>query len=353
MSEWQSSEARAGRGGRRARWKGGSGSGQSPQRAVPKVTCPCCLSQQLSGARLCGDCGAQLPKSQAPAAQPRAPQAQVQAGNGQAEQGRIAPPEAPVIAAQGAPPSMAHEAPGLEEQLQQAYALFSAAAAFYQVGALQKFPEEVLAPIRALAMEEKARWENLRPLPVQAAAAQDHANIVQGQVASHGEHMRCLQNQLGLAEAENVRLQAELATAIRDLRVLEGLHVRAQAPPPADPGPDPEAGGATAPPTQALAVVNQWMAQAFIDPRGQQAAIASVAGTLVTILHAAQAAANLAAVLPSPTQPYPTPVVPIPLVMPSEAPAARADQDRLAPSREPDPEAKKPRCGERDLQTME
>ena len=165
--------------------------------------------------------------------------------------------------------------------------------------------------------------------------------------------MRCLQNQLGLAEAENVRLQAELATAIRDLRVLAGLLVRAQTPPPADPGPDPEAGCATAPPTQALAVVNQWMAQAFVDPRGQQAAIATVAGTLVTILQAAQAAANLAAALPSPTHPYPPPAAPASLAIPSEVQVAREDQGGATPSREPDPEAKKPRCGERDLQKME
>ena len=122
-------------------------------------------------------------------------------------------------------------------------------------------------------MAEKARWENLRPLPERASAAQDRLKVAQAQVTSHQDHMRGLQQQQCLAEAEHVRLQTILATAAQELRALEALIERAKPPPVLVPESPPES-DARAPPVQALAVVNQWMAHAFTDPRGQHGAIA-------------------------------------------------------------------------------
>ena len=51
------------------------------------------------------------------------------------------------------------------------FRLFKSAVAFYHVGVAQGYPEEVLAPVRALAMDEKVRFEELRPLKYRAASA--------------------------------------------------------------------------------------------------------------------------------------------------------------------------------------
>ena len=102
------------------------------------------------------------------------------------------------------------------------------ATAYLQLGQQQGFPEEVLAPIRALAFAEEARWEGLGPLPVRAAAAKDKVSAVKDQVARHVAAMRKLHDQLGLAGAENIRLQTDLAAAQQELHNVEALIAAAQ-----------------------------------------------------------------------------------------------------------------------------
>ena len=97
----------------------------------------------------------------------------------------------------------------------------------------------------------------------------------------------------------------------------------------------------------ALAAVNQWMAQAYSDPRGQQGSIATVAQSLSSLLYTAQAAVSMA------TEMTPTPILAAPPGAQSQAVAMEVVQLTGTPvpagQREPAPEPKKPRVGEPEL----
>ena len=86
-------------------------------------------------------------------------------------------------------------------RLRVAYGRYQSAAAYLQMGQQQGFPEEVLQLVRCMAGLAKAQWEELRPLPVRAAAAANKLASAEERVQKQALVLRKLQDQMGLAEA--------------------------------------------------------------------------------------------------------------------------------------------------------
>ena len=94
-------------------------------------------------------------------------------------------------------------------RLKSAYGRYQSAAAYYQLGLKEGFPREVLQPAQAMAELAKAQWEELRPLPVRAASAANKLASAEERVQKQAGVLKHLQGQIGLAEAEMIRQQAQ------------------------------------------------------------------------------------------------------------------------------------------------